>query len=393
MSENNEGFGTVKLEREFDGYKMFKLRSPDPRKNEDSTELVVRLIPSMKSYRSTGEWKFFYSNHFGHYGNNNRNPDKPRPRPFGCIQKKDRSGEITTHCPKCDQIESMRKKYDARKAELKAKHPDMDEKSKEFKEACSEDKNLKVYADWLSRHNADKKWWINVMAADGSFGCLQLSFKTVKERLDPLLKKLRDDEKIDAFDPSGGIWLRFTRIGQRLNVTDSVEVVTESVKLESGATAKVYKAAALTPEQVQRALKVCPDLSKEVVKFLPAEKIQALIDSNGDQDVVDEVWDGPKRSNTEKDAGSLKSGSIGGEEDHVEEEPDTGATDTTTTAAVATTTTAPTIDPEEAELEARMAALKKRRAREKAASEAAALGASNKPATDPASFLSKFAPK
>jgi hypothetical protein len=90
------GFGKANIETQFDGFKYFKLRTPDVKKGETETTLIVRLLPSMKSYRDSGEWKFFYGQHYGYAGVNSRDPSKPRSRPFGCIQKKNKNKEIVT---------------------------------------------------------------------------------------------------------------------------------------------------------------------------------------------------------------------------------------------------------------------------------------------------------
>jgi hypothetical protein len=286
----SNGFGTAKIEREFDGPKYFKLKVPDESKGEEKTELVLRLLPSMKSYRDTGEWKFFYGQHYGHAGVNSRDPSKPRARPFGCIQKKDsKTKEITTHCPKCDQIEAKKKAFETRKVVVLADAGITDDKSREARDACQADKKLKALADWLRRHNCDKKFWMNVMSKAGDFGVFQLSYTTCRDLLEPLLKELRDKAKLDAFDPAKGIYLRFTRAGKAPRVTDNVEVLTETVDVNGEELQrKVY--APLTDAQIERALKVCPDLSNGVVRFLTAEGIQALVDCDDSPEAVDEIW-------------------------------------------------------------------------------------------------------
>lgn len=292
---SHQAFGKTNLETAFEGPTYFKLKTPDAKKGETSTELIVRLLPAMKSFRDTGEWKVFYGQHYGYYGTNPRNPEKPRPRPFACIQKKNKAKEIVEHCPKCDQIEEMRKKYKAREDALRAANPGVEDKSPEWYALRDADPKLKPLAEWLRKHNCDKKFWMNVMSKDGKFGVLQLSYETTMNVLMPCLTKLRDEEKIDPFDPSAGVFLKFTRTGQNPRVKDAVAVYQEQVEING----KKYwenATAPLTEEQCERALKLCPDLKKEAVTFISFEKIQALVDCSGAPEEVDAILGEPKKA-------------------------------------------------------------------------------------------------
>jgi hypothetical protein len=318
------GFGKANIETQFDGFKYFKLRTPDPKKGETETSLVLRLLPSMKSYRDTGEWKFFYGQHYGYAGVNSRDPSKPRSRPFGCIQKKGKNKEIITPCPKCTQMSKMEDRRKAREDELAKQHGFEGEearKSSEFYEIKKSDSKYSQLAAWLSKHNCDKKFWINVMSKDGEYGVLQLSYSTTQEKLIPLLKKLADGtetgEKVDAFDPGSGMWLNFTRSGRIPRVVDNVVPFTELVDVGNGKKAKMAATAPMTQEQIEKALKVCPDLAKDVVKFIEATTIQQLVDCSGDPEEVDRIWPpenkqvkptAPATTTTSGDEGSVDEG-------------------------------------------------------------------------------------
>lgn len=313
------GFGKANIETQFDGFKYFKLRTPDPKKGETETSLVLRLLPSMKSYRDTGEWKFFYGQHYGYAGVNSRDPSKPRSRPFGCIQKKGKNKEIITACPKCTQMSKMEDRRKAREDELAKLHGFEGEearKSSEFYEVKKSDAKYKQLADWLSKHNCDKKFWINVMSKDGEFGVLQLSYSTTMEKLIPLLKKLADGtetgEKVDAFDPASGMWLNFTRSGRIPRVVDNVVPYTELVDVGNGKKAKMASPAPMTNEQIEKALKVCPDLAKDVVKFIDAATIQALVDCSGDPEEVDRIWPPADKQAKPAATSTTTSGDVGG---------------------------------------------------------------------------------
>lgn len=295
MSETETGFGKASLEGNFDGFKRFKLQTPDTRKGQDKTELILRLLPPMKTYAESGAWKFFYGQHFGIEGNNTRDPSKGRPRPFLCIQRKNKAKEVIVPCAKCEQMDKVRVRIDARENELAKEHGIEDKKSKEFGDLKRADQKLKPLYDWMKRHNVDKKFHINAMNEAGECGVLTLSYTVVLEKLEPLLKELRDKYRVDAFDPAGGVWLRFTRTGQAPRVNDSVEVFNE--ELADGAFRR--KVAPMTADQIKKALKVCPDLSnvnQEIVRVLTAEAIQALVALKGDKDgkslkdQVDAIW-------------------------------------------------------------------------------------------------------
>lgn len=365
--EGADAFGTASLDREYDGYKVFKLKVPDAKKQEDSTEFICRFLPPMKSLKDqSNAWKMFYGNHYGHYGNG-KSADKPRSRPFGCIERKDRNREIIVHCPKCDQMEVTRSKQKARESELKAANPSVADNERAMKDICRADSAYAAYNEWLKKHNCDKKWYINVMAQDGSFGVLMVTYTTMKDVIEPKLKTWRDGKKIDVFHPFKGVWLKFTRTGVAPRVTDSVELLMEEVDF-NGEKLERPKVSVLTKEQIARALKICPDLAKDVVKFLPVDKMTALVESKGDLDKVDEIWDGPKKDKVAA-GGSLEDGLEGASTD-----PELDALDkvmsleTSPTAITSTNagTNVQAVDAEEAALEAQMKALKERKAKKSA---------------------------
>ena len=386
-------FGTANIDPpKFEGYKILKLKTPNPHKGEDKTELVVRLLPPMKSYANTGVWKFYYGQHFGHYGVNTRNPDKPRARPFGCIQRKVNK-QVVEACPKCDQIESQRGKKEAREEALKKANPSFDDSA--LSDLYRNDKELQVINEWLFRHSCQKQYWINVMTPSGEFGVLQLSYTTVKDKLEPFLKKLRDDMKIDAFSPSKGVWLKFTRTGQRPRVTDTVEYDATIRVLEDGTPVPVPKLAPMDADQVERALKICPDLSKDVVKYLTFEQIEALVNCDDAPESVDRIWG--DASTTDDDSDETEAVTVAPLTVPVAAlanaaPPNCVLTPVTPTPVVQA---APVVDDEEAQLVAQMAALKERKAREAAAKTAPTAAPPNMASSSdaPADFLAQFSPK
>jgi hypothetical protein len=322
----SNGFGKANIDTQYEGYKYFKLRTPDPKKGETETEIVLRLLPSMKSYKDTGEWKFFYGQHYGYSGVNSRDPSKPRSRPFKCIQKKNgKTKEIEIACPKCTQMSKFEARKQAREDELAKEHGIGAEKearqSPEFYAIKKDDAKYQQIAAWLSKHNCDKKFWMNAMDRDGNFGVLQLSYSTTNEKLLPLLRKLSSGEetgdKVDAFDPSSGIWLKFTRSGKIPRVVDSIAVFTVIEEIAPGKKVRVPAPAPMSTEQIEKALKTCPDLAKDVVKTITTEQIQQLVDCNGDPDVVDGIWPPEVSKSTKKveDTSTKTTSTTGGEFD------------------------------------------------------------------------------
>jgi hypothetical protein len=58
----------------------------------------------------------------------------------------------------------------------------------------------------------------------------------------------------------------------------------------NGRNLKEYKTSVMTEEEVQKALRICPDLQKDVVKILSFDTIQALVDCGNDAVEVDRIW-------------------------------------------------------------------------------------------------------
>jgi hypothetical protein len=402
VSEENldlSGFGNVNLDGNFEGYKFFQLHEPE--QGKDEYELILRLLPAMHSYRETGEWNFYYGQHYGHVGENKRNPDKPRARPFGCIHKRDnKTKKVLTQCPKCAQYDGYDTKAKARAQELltalQKKDPSINDKSDEFKKAKKDDTKYQALSKWLRSNNCDRKIWINAMDQGGNFGVLKLSYTTFKDLLKPLLKKLRDQDKVDAFNPAEGRWLRFTRTGSNPNVTDGVEVFSIEQEFDGPGgkkiKAKVEQAAPMTNDQIRKALKVCPDLAKSVVKFISAETMQKLIDSSGAPEETDAIW--PPETKEE------------GEGEVTTETAEKTKTEPEKPAAKQAVKPEPTPEPEQDEEEAEMlrqqeelqkrlaakAAAKTKKVESKPAEPEPALGGDTDVADDPDKFLNQFQP-
>lgn len=245
---------------------------------KEGTTSEFRIIPPMKSLAETGEWAVYGGTHFGYKGVNPKDASKPVYRTFRCIQEKDwKTNTIVQACPECDLIEARKKERDRAKAKLEG-----DGKSEaDVKEI------LKPANDWLSDHNCDRKWRMNVKNAQGEMGRLYISHRT-KKKLDAKLAGLLTDEGIDALEYNQGAWFRFTRTGKGVDTNDEVEVATETVIGTNGQRLKAIKPGPLTEAELMTALKDCEDLSK-VDRELSFEVISMLTKCNGDPEEVDGI--------------------------------------------------------------------------------------------------------
>ena len=354
-------FGTANVNGSSEGFESFSLvKLKTPKKEGETTELVARLLPPMKSYSETGKWGFYYKQHFGYYGTNPNNPAKNRARPFACVEELDSDRNVVVACPECEMIESKRK--------LK-------------QQLLNKGEDANSLNDWLFRHNLNCKVWINAMTPEGKFIVLQLTHKTVKTVLKPFLKKLDEKFNTNALDPHKGVWLKFTRTGVGRDATDKVECDTETRVLEDGTEAEVRKMSCLTPEQIQKALKICPDLAKDpnagMVRTLSVEKIRELVNCDGDPTTVDRIFG---------DSKTTTASSYDADDDVDTETSSNPASTPAVSTAASVVVTTPSIDDEEAKLMAQMAALKERKARETATATVSSQNA-------PEDFLAQFSPK
>lgn len=240
---------------------------------------TARILPPMKSLAESGEWAVYIGTHFGYKGVNSKDRSKPTYRPFKCIQERDfKTKMILQDCPECDLIA-------AREEELKVLEVDAKAKG----HSAEEIKELKApLATWLSDHNCDRKWHMNVKMQDGSFAVLQISHRT-KKLLEAEIARVLSEDGIEALDLNQGVWFRFTRTGKGTETQDTVSVEYESIKdAATGRVQRTVKLAPLTEAECEKALKECPDLAKNV-REISYEQIKLLTQCSGDDEDVDEI--------------------------------------------------------------------------------------------------------
>ncbi len=322
----------------------------------------IRVMPPMHSLADEGKWAIYYTTHWGYSGVSRSDAGKTVVRPFRCIEDRDfRSKLVRQACPECEDFRVKEKEAGAYEAKLKTQG----KSEKEIKD----DPTMKSYSDWLQAHAPERKWYINVMYKDRTFGDFKINHKTHKKGIDSKIAELLETQQIDALDPDQGVFFNIKRLGDGFSVPDVVEVdMTMQEAVINGRTqmVPVVALAPLTEEEKVRGLKECRDLATLGGTKLTEQQIAALVNSDGSPERVDEIF-GDTRSaihTTERDVQSR-------------EAPETTREDGDGALAAAPST-APTITPEmRAKAEAIMA---KKKAEADAATKAKAEAAAKRAA-------------
>jgi hypothetical protein len=241
---------------------------------------VIRIMPPMHSLGDEGKWAVYYTTHWGYAGISRSDATKVTVRPFRCIEDKDRrSGMVRQACPECENFRAKEKEATAYEAALKAKG--MDDK------AVKADPDMKAFDLWLQQHAPERKWYINVMYKDRSFGDYKINHKTHKKGIDSKIAELLDNQQIDALDLDQGVWFNIKRLGDGFSVPDVVEVVMRPGERKGSLDIEL---APLTPEEQARGLKECRDLATLGGTLLSEEQIYALVQSDASPEAVDKIF-------------------------------------------------------------------------------------------------------
>lgn len=240
----------------------------------------IRIMPPMHSLADEGKWAVYYTTHWGYAGISKSDPTKTTVRPFRCIEDKDRrSAMVRQACPECENFREKEKEATAFEAKLKAQGLN-DKQVKEHPE-------MKAFSDWLQSHSPERKWYINVMYKDRSFGDYKINHKTHKKGIDSKIAELLDNQQIDALDPDQGVWFNIKRLGDGFTVPDVIEV--EMTPGERKGSLDIGLAP-LTPEEQDKGLKDCRDLATLGGTLLSEEQIYALTISDGSPEAVDKIF-------------------------------------------------------------------------------------------------------
>jgi hypothetical protein len=264
-------------------YKNFKL------KEIAEKGIGVRILPAMKSLRERGVCSAYHAQHFGYSGTNPRDPQKRVPRPFACVEEKDRRTQMVTKaCPECEnqKIHTRIRDEAAAKVREACKRTGMlDEKL--INARIKDDEVVKRENQWLRDHNLSKHYYMAVYTTTGELGILPIGYKA-KQSLDGEVAKLR--KRGAAYEPisnlDGGYFFTFdmSNPGEQNNVT-TASVMTE----DAGDGLMRLKPAPLSDEVLEKAIKVLPDLADAGIRRLSETQIKLLVDGSGDPEEVDTI--------------------------------------------------------------------------------------------------------
>jgi hypothetical protein len=264
---NRDMFGAAK--HGGGGYKSFRLQ---PGSN------LYRLGPPFKSLAASGKWFAYTKQHFGYRGAGDEQNPKGRIRTFVCPEEIDRQTEmVKVECKECNKIREMAALLESRTAGLKS----------EGKNEAQVETLVGPVKAWLKEHNLDKKYITLAKNENSEWGVLSLPYKA-KSGLDMVIKKCRAEEGFDPLDMDKGCWINFTREGEGFKTVYLAEAATETVIVD-GKRAKSIKMDGLTDADFDQIAANCPDLTT-VGRRLTQEQIAQLVECNGDPEEVDRIF-------------------------------------------------------------------------------------------------------
>lgn len=347
----------------------------------------IRILPPMFSLREDGEWKKYWSTHWGFAGVGNE-PGKTVMRPFRCILDKDRkTGLVRQECPACAQYEQVEAQKKEQEAQITAELKEGGATKDQIEEQVSA--RLQPINEWLKAHRVEGKYYVNVMFKDRSFGSYKLNHQYHMARINEIINGKRDGkvvkpglmeaEGINPLTPDQGVWFVIGRTGTGFGTPDTTDI--EYAKVEgivNGKTKMVDEIvlAPLTDEECEKAGKECQDLTTMGGLTLSYDQIKRLVECSGDPDEIDEIM-GVKQQ--QKAAASSTSKGAFTPPQQKNAAPASTTTAPKTTINVAVNIQDPAIQKRIAEIQAKKAAAE---AAKQAAEEAARLAAEAEAAAD-----------
>ena len=239
-----------------------------------------RIGPAYASLAASGRWNHNIRQHYGYKGAEDAQTGKSFPRTFICPQEIDRKTEIVkVPCAECDDTAQL-----SEKVELRAQKLEQEGKSEEDINTV-----LGPQKKYLKEHNLDKKHLVLAKNESNEWGVLWLPWKAL-EALIARRKKIQEEDGVDILSTVDGCWVDFVRSGDGFrNTAYACDVVSEIVLMENGKKAKMPKQEALTDADFDAIEATCPDLTT-VGTRLTSEQIERLVESRGDPEVVDAVF-------------------------------------------------------------------------------------------------------
>lgn len=231
---------------------------------------IFRIIPPIKSCEGAGKWWAYGQQHFGYSKPNPKPGGNDIPAPWACSESKDRrTGMIVNECPECRLIRSQKELLADREAQAKVN---------KLSEADTEALVAPIKA-WLSSHNLDKKYYVNVKTSAGEFGMLPLPYSAWND-----LKARIEEARIEGLDPieaDSGLWFCVKRTGKGFGTEYTAHFVTDVITLDGGIKATVKRKAPLSEQDYEKALKECGDLEYDCVTRITPEQQVALVNCGG----------------------------------------------------------------------------------------------------------------
>jgi hypothetical protein len=238
-----------------------------------------RIAPAYGTLAASGKWFRFIKQHWGYKSVGNDTNPAGFPRLFICPEDVDyKSKMVKKSCGECSLISNTAAKVANRESQLK----------EGGKSEAEIDTILGVQKEWLKAHNLDKKYIVLAKNDKNEWGILWLPYKA-KEALDNRRKTIQAEEGFDILDADEGAWVNFTRTGQGFKTNYGCDIVSEVIALENGKKAKQPKQEALTDADFDAIVAECPDLNS-VGTVLTEEQIERLVESMGDPDVVEAIF-------------------------------------------------------------------------------------------------------
>ena len=231
---------------------------------------IIRVVPPIKSCEQSGKWFVYGQQHFGYSKPNPKAGANDIPAPWACFESKDRrTGMIINECPECRQIRAQKELLADREAQAKVQ---------KLTEAQTEELLAPIKA-WLSSHNLDKKYYINVKTSAGEFGMLGLPYSAYND-----LKIRIEEARAEGIDPiaaEDGLWFNIRKTGKGFGTEYSAQFVADPITLDGGIKATVKRRAPLSEADYQKALKDCGDLEVDCVTRITPEQQVALVACGG----------------------------------------------------------------------------------------------------------------
>lgn len=220
---------------------------------EANVQNLFRVFPPLFSMADQGRIAAYHKTHSIWVLSKN---GKQYPLFFKCIQKKDKDTKaVTQACPFCEKNLANKALHEQGTTMLKAM-PESDAKAAQSKQLY-EFLRQKVWST-----NADGKFYLNAMKADGKIGVLKLSYKHFKA-FEARLVDLTNNFKTDATGMTG-IFLNFGKFSPAkgsIDVTFSVDALMEQVVGANGAPQMSFKYQVLDEAVIAKMEKECQDLS------------------------------------------------------------------------------------------------------------------------------------